>query len=145
MGNLVEVAKTGEFKNGTMRTVVVEGQEIFIAKVGDMYYATDNRCTHMGEKLSLGKLEGTVVTCPRHGSQFDLRDGSVVRWLKGSGLISVLGKVMKSPRPETWAMAPLTPKMAPSAATSVMPGNKAMSTTMIDELRAYPADLMRKA
>jgi nitrite reductase/ring-hydroxylating ferredoxin subunit len=39
-----------------------------------------------------------VVTCPRHGSQFDLKDGSVIRWLKGSGVISALGKAIKSPR-----------------------------------------------
>ena len=41
----------------------------------------------MGGKLSQGKLEGTAVTCPRHGSQFDLTDGRVVRWLKESGLV----------------------------------------------------------
>ncbi len=40
-----------------------------------------------------------IVTCPRHGSQFDLMDGRVVRWLKGSGLVSMLGKALKSPRP----------------------------------------------
>jgi nitrite reductase/ring-hydroxylating ferredoxin subunit len=39
-----------------------------------------------------------VVTCPRHGSQFDLKDGSVIRWLKGSGVISALGKAIKPPR-----------------------------------------------
>ena len=77
----------------------MEGHEILIARVEDNYYATDNRCTHMGGKLSLGKLEGTVITCPRHGSQFDLQDGRVVRWLKGSGVISILGKALKSPRP----------------------------------------------
>jgi len=51
----------------------------------------------MGGKLSRGKLEATVVTCPLHGSQFDLSDGSVVRWLKGSGLISAIGMALKSP------------------------------------------------
>ena len=55
----------------------------------------------MGGTLSQGKLEGTVVTCPRHGSQFELKDGWVVRWLKGSGLISTIGKTLKSPRPVT--------------------------------------------
>ena len=82
-----------------MKEVVVQGHEILIARVGDEYYATNNRCTHMGGKLSHGKLEGTVVTCPRHGSQFELKDGRVVRWLKGSGFLSVLGKALKSPRP----------------------------------------------
>jgi len=53
----------------------------------------------MGGKLSQGTLNGNVVTCPKHGSQFDLKDGRVVRWLKGSGLLSVVGKAIKSPRP----------------------------------------------
>ena len=99
MGGMIEVGKSGEFKNGTMKEFVAEGHEILIARVGDEYYATDNRCTHMGGGLSLGKLEGTVVTCPRHGSQFDLKDGRVVRWLKGPGFLSMLGKALKSPRP----------------------------------------------
>ena len=99
MGGMIEIGRIGEFQNGTMKEIIVEGHEILIARVGNQYYATDNRCTHMGGKLSLGKLEGTVVTCPRHGSQFDLKDGKVVRWLKGSGLLFALGKVLKSPRP----------------------------------------------
>ena len=101
MSNLVEVGKTGELADGTMKKVLVQGREILLARVGDSYYATDNRCPHMGGRLSEGKLEGTVVTCPLHGSQFDLSDGRVVRWLRGAGLISRIGKVLKSPRPLT--------------------------------------------
>jgi 3-phenylpropionate/trans-cinnamate dioxygenase ferredoxin subunit len=44
--------------------------------------------------LSQGKLEGTVVTCPLHGSQFDISNGRVIRWLKG-GLISKVGRAFK--------------------------------------------------
>ena len=99
MINLVEVGKTSELEYGVMKKVLAQGHEILLAKVADKYYAADNRCPHMGGKLSHGKLEGTVVTCPRHGSQFDLTDGRVVRWLKGSGLVSMVGKALKSPRP----------------------------------------------
>ena len=98
MGNRVEVSKTGELKDGTMKAVSVNGREILLARVGDKYYAADNRCPHMGGKLSQGRLEGTVITCPLHGSQFDLSDGHVVRWLKGSGIVSAIGRVLKSPR-----------------------------------------------
>jgi 3-phenylpropionate/trans-cinnamate dioxygenase ferredoxin subunit len=101
MSSLVEVGKTTELKDGTMKEVSIEGHNILIAKVRDKYYAADNRCPHMGRKLSQGKLEGTVVTCPGHSSQFDLKDGKVVRWLKGSGVISAVGKVLKSPKPLT--------------------------------------------
>jgi len=99
VGNLIELGKTSELEDGTMKEVLAQGREILLARVGDKYYAAENHCPHMGGKLSQGKLEGTVVTCPRHSSQFDLRDGQVVRWLKGSGLVSMVGKALKSPRP----------------------------------------------
>ena len=98
MGILVEVSKTSDLKDGAMKAVSVNGREILLAKVGDKYYAADNHCTHMGGKLSQGKLERTVVTCPLHGSQFDLSDGRVARWLKGSGAVSSIGRVLKPPR-----------------------------------------------
>ena len=99
MSNLVEVGKIGELKDGAMKEVLVRDRAVMVARIGGSYYAADNRCPHMGRKLTKGKLEGTVVTCPLHGSQFDLRNGQVVRWLKGSGLLSKVGKVLKSPRP----------------------------------------------
>ena len=101
MGRFVEVSKTGELAEGTMKEVVVEGRNTLLARVGDKYYAADNRCPHMGGKLSEGSLKGVVVTCPRHGSQFDLSNGGVVRWLKGPGLISTVSKALKSPKPLT--------------------------------------------
>lgn len=99
MGEFVEVAKADELKDGTMKAVDAMGREILLARVRNKYYATQNRCPHMRGKLSQGTLEGATVTCPLHGSQFDLSDGHVVRWLKGSGWVSMVGRVMKSPRP----------------------------------------------
>jgi len=101
MGKFVEVSKRDELKDGAMKAVNIASHEILLVRVGDKYYAADNRCPHLGGNLSQGRLEGTVVTCPRHSSQFDLSDGHVVRWLKGSGLVSAVGKVFKPPRPLT--------------------------------------------
>ena len=98
MSILVEAGETSELKDGTIKGVTIKGHEILLAKIGDKYYAAANRCPHMGGKLSKGRLEGSVVTCPLHGSQFDLSDGRVVRWLKGSGILSAVGRVLKSPR-----------------------------------------------
>ncbi len=99
MGSLIEAGKTSEFEDGTMKKVLAQGQEILLARVEGKYFATENRCPHLGGELSAGKLEGTVVTCPRHGSRFDIRDGKVVRWLKGTGLFSAVGKALKPPKP----------------------------------------------
>jgi 3-phenylpropionate/trans-cinnamate dioxygenase ferredoxin subunit len=95
MGKFIEVAEVAELKSGTMRAVSVDGHEILLARVGDKYYAVDGRCTHMKGDLSQGKLEGTVVTCPRHGSQFDVSNGRLVRWLRG-GLMSKLSGALKT-------------------------------------------------
>jgi 3-phenylpropionate/trans-cinnamate dioxygenase ferredoxin component len=99
MGKYVKVGAAGEFTDGSKKKVTVEGQEILVARVGNEFYAVANRCPHMGGDLSAGKLDGTVITCPRHGSQFDLRDGKNLRWMKGSGIMSSIGKTLKSPRP----------------------------------------------
>jgi nitrite reductase/ring-hydroxylating ferredoxin subunit len=88
-----------------MKEVVIEGATIILARYGDRYYAAIGRCYHLGGRLATGKLQGTVITCPLHDSQFDLGDGRVIRWLKGTGLLSKVGKAIKSPKPlKTYAV-----------------------------------------
>jgi 3-phenylpropionate/trans-cinnamate dioxygenase ferredoxin subunit len=99
MADIIEVTGANKIKNGQMKMFHVGNKEIVIAKVNDRYYAANNRCPHMGGQLSQGKLEGTIVTCPRHHSQFDLTDGHVVRWTDWSGIKLSLSRVVKSPRP----------------------------------------------
>ena len=57
----------------------VSGKRIAIASVGSAYYAFGDTCTHRGCSLAEGELEGTTVTCPCHGSQFDVTSGDVLR------------------------------------------------------------------
>jgi 3-phenylpropionate/trans-cinnamate dioxygenase ferredoxin component len=97
MADFIEIGNTDELAEGKMKETSVQGQNILLAYSGGKYYATDNHCPHLGGNLSQGKLEGTIITCPRHQSQFDLRDGKVVRWLKGSGFLSAIGKAVKQP------------------------------------------------
>lgn len=42
-------------------------------------YAVADHCPHAGATISEGDLAGTVLTCPRHGSQFDVRTGERMR------------------------------------------------------------------
>lgn len=99
MSDFIEVAGTNELKDGAMKMVTIQGQEFLLARVGGKYYAADNRCPHMGGNLSQGKLEGTIVTCPRHHSRFDLTDGHVVRWTDWSGVRLSVAKLVRAPRP----------------------------------------------
>lgn len=97
MAEFVEVARTEELPSGTMKAMVVAGREILLARVGDKFYAAAKLCPHMKGDLSRGQLEGSVVTCPRHGSRFDLTTGRVVRWL-GGGVLSKVGTAFKMSR-----------------------------------------------
>lgn len=99
MENFRRVASVDDLAEGEMKKYQLQEREILLAKVDGKFYAVQNKCPHLGGDLAGGKLEGTVLTCPRHGSQFDLVDGGVVRWMKGAGLISKVGKLLKSPRP----------------------------------------------
>jgi nitrite reductase/ring-hydroxylating ferredoxin subunit len=98
MSKFVETAKEGDVAEGGMKEVTAEGQKILLARVGGRYYAVEGSCPHMGGSLASGKLEGTVVACPRHGSQFDLTDGHMVRWAQLPGVVSAIGKAFKKPR-----------------------------------------------
>jgi 3-phenylpropionate/trans-cinnamate dioxygenase ferredoxin component len=100
MDNLIDVANVDEIENGVMvMFTTAKGKELLIARVWDNFYCADNRCPHMGGNLSEGSLDGTVVTCPRHHSKFDLKDGKVIQWTDWSGIKLTAAKIFKSPRP----------------------------------------------
>lgn len=52
---------------------------VAIYQVGGAVHAVADRCPHAGARLSDGELDQQVVTCPRHGSQFDVCTGDRVR------------------------------------------------------------------
>ena len=99
MVDYVKVGTISELAPGAIKEVTAKGIPILLARIEDNFYALQGRCPHMGGILAQGKLEGAVITCPRHNSQFAVTDGRVIRWLKGGGLIASVGKVIKSPRP----------------------------------------------
>ncbi len=94
----VEILKKDELNDGELKMVDIQWHELLITRSGNNYYVSDNRCPHMGGNLSMGKLEGTVITCPRHHSQFDLVDGHVIRWTDWTGLKLKAAKILKSPK-----------------------------------------------
>ena len=74
----VRVADKAELPANKMMIVDVGGKDVLLANVDGSYYAIANRCTHLGGSLGKGVLEGSIVTCPRHGSRFDVKTGKNV-------------------------------------------------------------------
>jgi len=68
-GRLGLVFRTEDTAVGPVAVYRVERQLVAVADV----------CPHAGARLSDGELDGSVVTCPRHGSQFDVGSGERLR------------------------------------------------------------------
>jgi 3-phenylpropionate/trans-cinnamate dioxygenase ferredoxin component len=79
MAEFEVVARADNLKEGDMRAFDVRGTKIAVANVADTFYAFGDTCTHMGCSLAEGDLEETTVTCPCHGSEFDVVSGEVLR------------------------------------------------------------------
>ena len=76
---LVKVGNAGDVAKNEMRVFDVAGTKVNIARALGNLYAFDDTCTHKGCSLAKGQLDGTTVTCPCHGSQFDVTSGEVIR------------------------------------------------------------------
>ena len=76
---LVRIENSKEIPEGEMRVFDVTGTKVNVASVGGHLHAFDDTCTHRACSLAKGKLDGTTVTCPCHGSQFDVTSGAVLR------------------------------------------------------------------
>jgi nitrite reductase/ring-hydroxylating ferredoxin subunit len=73
------VAKLTDLQPGRPRKVQADGRAILLYREGADVYAMEDACSHAGGPLSEGEVNSGVVTCPWHGSQFRLTDGSVRR------------------------------------------------------------------
>jgi nitrite reductase/ring-hydroxylating ferredoxin subunit len=57
----------------------VGGTPVAVFNLGGKIRAVEARCPHRGGPLERGVVANRVVTCPWHGSQFDLDTDQVIR------------------------------------------------------------------
>ena len=76
--SFIKAASTKDIPSQGMTGVTVKDTPVLIANVNGKYFAIGNECTHKGCTLSDGQLEDNNVTCPCHGSTFDVKTGKVV-------------------------------------------------------------------
>ena len=91
MAEFVPVCKLEDIPVGEARQFKVGDREIALARVapGDCY-AIGGRCTHLRGPLGKGTLKGTTLTCPWHGSQFDVTSGQLLRWVQEPAWMRVM-------------------------------------------------------
>ena len=83
---LVKIAGVNDVGEGSAKVVQASGKTIALFKTNGKFYAIDNTCLHRGGPLGEGDLDGTTVTCPLHGWQYDITSGENV--MPGSGKVN---------------------------------------------------------
>ena len=79
MGEFVKVTEAATVTEGELEAFDIGGERVAVANVGGTLHAFGDTCTHLQCSLAEGRLDGTVVTCPCHGSRFDVTTGEVLR------------------------------------------------------------------
>jgi len=78
MSEFYKVASTEEIPPGGRKAAVVDDVPVLVLRVGDNFYCIEDVCTHDGQPLTDGPLEGVQITCPRHGAKFDVTNGAAL-------------------------------------------------------------------
>lgn len=64
-----------ELPPGTSREFTAGGRIIAVFNIDGTVHAIDGLCAHAGGPVARGILNGSIVTCPWHGWQYDVTTG----------------------------------------------------------------------
>ncbi len=74
----IQVGNLQELHLNQMKLVESGSDRIAVGRCSIGPVAFSDRCPHRGASLADGTLAGCIVTCPWHGSQFDVNSGEVI-------------------------------------------------------------------
>lgn len=75
MADFLEICPVGDIPATEPLTLEVDGIPIAIGRVGDRFYAIEDRCPHQGSSFDGGEIEDDILTCPLHGWRTNLVTG----------------------------------------------------------------------
>lgn len=78
MSGWVTVAPLADFPPGSSQVVDVDGVAVAVFNIAGEVLAIEDVCSHDGNCLTGGDLEGEEIICPRHGARFSLRSGEAL-------------------------------------------------------------------
>lgn len=78
--SLIEVARSEDVKENKVLLVKAGDTPVLVTRVNGKACAVSNKCPHLGLPLAKGKVVDGTITCPFHGSRFDLCTGANQDW-----------------------------------------------------------------
>jgi len=74
----INIGRIGKFPDFRTTAVDVEGRSVCVARVGKMFYAFGDTCSHEEAPLSGLDIEEGMISCPRHGARFSVANGQAL-------------------------------------------------------------------
>ncbi|MCD6060419.1 MAG: hypothetical protein K0R03_1438 [Moraxellaceae bacterium] len=78
--SMIEVAASGDVKENELLTVKGGGTPLIVTRIAGKVQAFSSKCPHLGMSLARGTVKDGAVTCPWHGSRFDICTGQNLDW-----------------------------------------------------------------
>lgn len=75
---MLEICKVADLPVGQVRSVGEGDDKILVANLAGQYYAMRAVCNHEGGPLDEGPIFENEITCPWHGSVWDVKTGKLV-------------------------------------------------------------------
>ena len=72
---LSPVTRLSQLWEGELYGCTVEGRPVLVVRLPGRVLAFEDRCAHLGVRLSEGTLDGEVLTCSAHHQQYDACTG----------------------------------------------------------------------
>jgi len=72
----VAVGAADQIAEGTYVVTEAGGFSVLLANLGGVYFAVENRCSHIGSPLDGGRMKRGRISCPLHGAVYDVRTGA---------------------------------------------------------------------
>jgi 3-phenylpropionate/trans-cinnamate dioxygenase ferredoxin subunit len=67
-----------DLPNGERLFVEIDDRPIVVFNIAGQYFAIGDICTHDDGPLGDGILDDYHIVCPRHGAEFDVRNGKAM-------------------------------------------------------------------
>ena len=72
----VRICTVGDLDEDAPKRFEIDGVPVSVVRTEGEIFAINDICAHRGGSLSDGEFEAGAVTCPLHGWQFNVKDGS---------------------------------------------------------------------
>lgn len=77
------IASSDEISEGKLFSTTVDDTKLLLSRIDGKVKGVIDKCTHLGMPMRKGSFDGQVITCPFHGSRFDLASGENLDWVSG--------------------------------------------------------------